>query len=195
MRYLNDPAPKRRSISVPVCLLGLLLLAVNTAIARADEDHPEETGVQQVRSSPARPDFPPVSDGPMQNFFPRLRGQAVTLEITTRVLEQDQTVIWNESHRKTTIPGQPIGIKLVGANVVVAAQFTPYTRRGAQKFLVAQGQIWMDIPGQGIQYYTSMQTIPMEFGEPIYFFPLGSLKDENSASIEVMLTLHPYEEE
>lgn len=116
------------------------------------------------------------------------------MDINARVIEQNQNVIWNESHTKTTIPGHPVGIKLVGANVVVVAQFTPYVRRGAQKILVAQGQIWMEIPNQGIRYYTSMQSIPLEFGEPIYFFPLGPQTAEDAACIEVMLTLHPYED-
>ena len=126
--------------------------------------------------------------------MPRVRGRAIVLEINARVVEQDQVVIWNEFHRKTTISGRSVEIKLVGANVVVIAQFTPYIRRSAQTFLVAQGQIWMDIPNQGIRYHTSMQTIPLDFGESIYFFPLGSLQEEDSASIEVMLTLLPYEE-
>jgi hypothetical protein len=89
-----------------------------------------------------------------------------------------------------------VGIKIVGTNIVVIAQFTPYIRhRGLQKLLVAQGQIWMEIPDQGIRYQTSMQTMPLEFGEPIYFFPLGPQTDEDSSRIEVMLTLYPYEED
>ena len=125
----------------------------------------------------------------------RFRGRALVLEINTRIVEQNQTVTWNESHRKVTIPGRPVDIRLVGANLVVVVQFTPYIRPRAQRILVAQSQIWMDVPNQGISYYTSMQTIPLEFDEPIYFFPLGSMPESDSASIEVMLTIHPYEEE
>ena len=187
----------------PLCLLGFFLLAINAALVQADEDQQQGSGALQAQSLAEHaatqleretPEPSHEDSTPLQRFFPRFRGRAVVLEITTRVIENNQVVSWNESHRKTTIPGQPIGIKLVGANVVVTAQFTPYIRRSAQNFLVAQGQIWMDIPGQGIHYYTSMQTIPLEFGEPIYFFPLGSLKEEDSASIEVMLTLYPYED-
>jgi len=133
-------------------------------------------------------------DSPLQGIFPQLRSRALVMDISARIVEQNQTVIWDESHQKTTMPGRPVEIKLVGANLVVQAQFTPYVRRGMQKFLVAQGQIWVEIPNQGIRYHTSMQTIPLEFGEPVYFFPLGPRKDENAACIEVMITLHPYEE-
>jgi len=133
-------------------------------------------------------------DSPFQGIFPQFRRRALVMDISARIVEQNQTVIWDESHQKTTMPGRPVEIKLVGANLVVLAQFTPYVRRGMQKFLVAQGQIWMEIPNQGIRYHTSMQTIPLEFGEPVYFFPLGPRKDENAACIEVMITLHPYED-
>ena len=171
-------------------LLGFMLIFANVVFIPADE---EQTEPEQPEAE--APELSPDDSAPtMENLFPRFRGRAIVLEINARIVEQDQVVIWNESHRKTTISGRPVGIKLVGANVVVAAQFTPYIRRGAQKFLVAQGQIWMDIPDQGIRYHTSMQTIPLEFGEPIYFFPLGPLNEKDAASIEVMLTLYPYEE-
>ena len=161
-----------------LCIFSLIILfAVNAVVIRAEE--------------PASVS----NDTPLQNFSPRFKGRALMLDINARVVEQNQTVIWNETHKKTTIPGRPVGIKLVGANVVVAVQFTPYLRRGLQKFLVAQGQIWMEVPGQGIRYHTSIQTIPLEFGEPIYFFPLGPQTDEDTSRIEVMLTLYPYEDE
>jgi len=61
--------------------------------------------------------------------------------------------------------------------------------------LVAQGQVWMADPGQGIRYQASVQTIPLEFDETVCYFPLGPQKPEDSASsIEVLLTLRPYEE-
>jgi hypothetical protein len=129
-----------------------------------------------------------------QDIFPQFRSRALVMEINARIVEQNQTVIWNESHQKTTMPGRPVGIKLVGANLVVVAQFTPYIRRSMQKFLVAQGQIWVEIPNQGMRYHTSMQVIPLEFDQPVYFFPLGPRKDDDAACIEVMLTLRPYED-
>jgi hypothetical protein len=35
----------------------------------------------------------------------------------------------------------------------------------------------------------------MEFGDQIYFFPLGKVGAENEARIEIQLELHPYTEE
>jgi len=132
--------------------------------------------------------------GSQQDLIPRFKGRALVLDINARVIEQNQTVIWNESTKKITIPGRPVEVKLVGANIVVVAQFTPYIRRGAQKILVAHSQVWMEVPNQGIRFHTSMQAIPLKFDEPIYFFPLGPQNAEDAACIEVMLTLHPYEE-
>ena len=168
-------------------LFGFFLL---TAVIAVNLPAEEEIATQQEEEPAVI-----AEDPPPEGDIPRLRGRAVVLDISARIVEQNQSVSWNESHQKTTIPGHPVGIKLVGTNIVVAAQFTPYIRqRGLQKFLVAQGQIWMEVPDQGIRYHTSMQTIPLEFGEPIYFFPLGSYTEGDAARIEVMITLHPYEE-
>jgi hypothetical protein len=126
----------------------------------------------------------------LEEVPPGMRDRAVVLDISARLVEQDKVEVWNETHQRITIPGRPVGLKLVGSNIVVAVQFIPYLHRSSQNMLVAQGQIWVDIPDQGIRYQTTMQTIPFEFEEPIYFFPLGESADE--ASIEIMLTLRAY---
>ncbi|WP_461246015.1 hypothetical protein [Treponema sp. R6D11] len=122
---------------------------------------------------------------------PGLRRQALVLDIDARVLENEE-VIWDESNQKITIPGTPVGIRLVGSNIIVVMQFTPFIRRSGS-VMVAQGQIWITDPEKGVSYYTSIQTIPMEFNEPIYFFPLGTSSQLNS-SLEIKLTVKPYKE-
>jgi len=168
-------------------LYGIILTLFNTAVIPAQEAN-SPSGQQKDKATAVS------GDTPFQSIFPQFRSRALVMDISARIVEQNQTVIWNESCQKTTMPGRPVGIKLVGANLVVVAQFTPYIRRGVQKFLVAQGQIWMEVPNQGVRYYTSMQTISLEFGEPVYFFPLGPRKDGDAAGIEVMITLRPYED-
>jgi hypothetical protein len=117
------------------------------------------------------------------------RKRALALNIEARVLEDNQTVVWNETHRRIAIPGSPVGLQLVGSNIVVSVQFTPFIRRSGN-VLVAQGQIWISDPEKGMSYYTSIQTIPMEFGEPIYFYPLGDSRQPDS-SIQIILTVNP----
>jgi hypothetical protein len=121
-----------------------------------------------------------------------LRDRAVVLNIVARIVEQDQEEIWNSNSSKVTIMGRPVSLKLIGENVVVNVQFTPYQQENGRSLLVAQGQIWINVPNEGVRYQTSLQSIPLEFGEQIYFFPLGKVRSENEASIEIQLELHPY---
>jgi len=127
------------------------------------------------------------SKGGIGEMVSGFRSRSVVLDIDARVLGEEKEVVWNETHRKVAIPGSPVGIKLVGSNVVVMVQFTPFFRRQGN-VLVAQGQIWVTEHGKGVSYYTSIQTIPFVFGESIYFFPLGKTNQFNS-SLEIILTV------
>jgi hypothetical protein len=154
-------------MSRPFTLFGsLLFLAVNAAVT------PQEPGLEEL--------------------IPALKDRAVVLDIVSRVVEQNQQEVWISENSRLTIHGRPVALKLVGANVVVAVQFTPYFRRKGPSILVAQGQIWVNIPNEGIRYQTTIQTIPVEFGEPIYFFPLGPADSQDEARIEIQLELRPY---
>ncbi|MDR2924062.1 MAG: hypothetical protein LBU85_12070 [Treponema sp.] len=166
-----------------VALVLFLSLVPCAVVVQAQEEEPSRVSL-------------PSEDSSMKNLLPRFRGRAVVMDINARILENSE-IIWNETHQKITIPGRPVEIKLIGENLVVVVRFTFIRNHGGgQKLLVAQGQIWMADPGQGIRYQASVQTIPLEFNEPVFYFPLGPLNpEENSpASIEVMLTLRPYEE-
>jgi hypothetical protein len=134
-----------------------------------------------------------------QELMPGLREQAVVINIVARIEENSQEV-WNAVSSKVTIPGKPVSIRLVGGNVVMAIQFTPYLQDKDQNLLVAQGQIWLAVPNEGISYKTTMQTIPLKFGEQIYFFPLGSVGSRGSSvaagnpHIELLIELQRYDE-
>ncbi|MHB9291652.1 hypothetical protein Holit_00730 [Hollandina sp. SP2] len=130
----------------------------------------------------------------LEELLPALKERAVVLDIIARVVEKTQQEVWHSFNSKVTIPGKPVSLKLVGTNILVVVQFTPYLRRDGNNLLVAQGQIWVDIPNQGIHYQTTIQSIPLEFGEQIYFFPLGSVNAQDEAHIEIQLVLHPYSE-
>jgi len=123
---------------------------------------------------------------------PGFRERAVVMHIVSRIVEQNQEVVWNSENTRVTIPGRPVGLRLVGSNVIVAVQFTPFLRPSGRSILVAQGQIWVNVPDEGISYHTTMQTIPLEFSEQIYFFPLGSIDTKDEAYIEIQLVLEPY---
>jgi hypothetical protein len=167
IRNGNDIRRIRDTRIVHITLIGgFHLIAANTAV-RA-----QETALEEV--------------------LPAFRDQAVVLDIVARVVEADQEEVWNSVNSKVTIPGRPVGIKLVGANIVIMIQFTPYRQANGRNVLVAQGQIWVDVPNQGISYQTTMETIALEYGEPVYFFPLGSVRPPDRARIEIQVELRPY---
>ena len=123
---------------------------------------------------------------------PGLRERAVVMRCVSRIVEDNRQVVWNSENAKVTIPGRPVELRLESSNLVVAVQFTPFLRRNGRHFLVALGQTWINVPNEGISYHTTMQTIPLEFGEQIYFFPLGSREDKGEAQIEIQLVVEPY---
>jgi len=123
---------------------------------------------------------------------PGFRRRALVMDISARVLEGERVTVWTESETKTAFPGSPVNLRLVGSNIVIAMQFTPFLRRQGN-VLVAQGQIWLEDSNGQVSYHTSLQTIPMELNEPIYFFPLGT-SPQNNPIIEIMLTINPYRE-
>jgi hypothetical protein len=133
-----------------------------------------------------------AQESSLAEMFPALRKQAVVINIVARVIENNQREVFNSVNSRVTIPGRPVGIKLVGSNLVVAVQFTPFFVRGGRNMLVAQGQIWIEIPNEGMRYRTTLQTIPLEFGEQVYFYPLGSVTKPEEARIEIQLELLPY---
>ncbi|MDR2470611.1 MAG: hypothetical protein LBD09_00700 [Treponema sp.] len=136
------------------------------------------------------------SQEPLLDELPALRDKAMVLQITTKIEENSQEV-WNAYNSKVTIPGRPVSIKLVGENLIVSIQFTPY-QRDSKYTLMAQSQIWINIPEKGMSYKTATHSLPMNFGEPILFFPLGSAPAADTANnprIELLLTMYRYGEE
>lgn len=133
-----------------------------------------------------------AQDVPSDELPPGMKEKAVVLYITARIIESNKEIVWDASNSKITIPGRAVSLKLTGNNIVIVGQFTPYIRADGYKFLVAQGQVWIDEPGKGVHYYTNMQTMPLEYGEQILFFPLGTQKHEDGTRIEIQLVLRPY---
>jgi hypothetical protein len=133
----------------------------------------------------------------LEELLPGLKERAVVLEIISRVVDRNQQVVWNSVNSKVTFPGRPVRINMVGTNVAMTLQFTLFFRPGYpgdSNVLVAQGQIWVDVPDEGIRYQTTLQTIPIEVGEPIFFFPLGSPSSPEETRIELQLEFRPYVE-
>jgi len=89
---------------------------------------------------------------------------------------QGGKVAWQEESVKYTVPGVPVGVKLLGTNIVVLTHVTPFDRGDGKLTLVAQGQVWVRGPS-GLSYRTTLETVSVAFGETVFFYPLGVSAD------------------
>jgi hypothetical protein len=81
---------------------------------------------------------------------------------------------WRAESEKSTVTGTPVPFKLVGSNMVIIVQITPFELQGGKGVtLVAQGQVWVQPPEGGFSYHTTIDTLSVDFGESVFFFPLG----------------------
>ena len=124
--------------------------------------------------------------------------QALQLNITAKVLPPGQTPAWNSQSRKVTLPGRSVAVRLVGQNIRIDVVFTPYQEESGQVLLVAQGQVWLsEAPDHKTKYLTTIQSIPVSWGETVLFFPLGVTPDfanQETFAIRLEVEVLPYKE-
>jgi len=134
----------------------------------------------------------------------QLLSKAMTLSIQVRVVPEDNnaskdTPIWNAESTKLTIPGRPIHVRLDGDTVRIYLTCTPYLQENGDVVLLAQGQVWYAEPtDKESKYSQAFTTIPVTFGTPVFFYPLGvSAADPQQKgyfNIEVEINIVPYEQ-
>lgn len=124
-----------------------------------------------------------------QSVQEALKGKSLTMHLIARIIDSEEVSIWEASANRYTIPGRSVSIKMVGENIIIVAHFTPYLRSGSEgNTLVAQGEVWVAGEDGMIRYHSSLQTIPMKLGEPVFFFPLGQSNRSGDADrIEVRI--------
>ena len=125
------------------------------------------------------------------NIPPSLRDRAIVMDITARIIEQNQEIVWNSENSRVTISGRPVPLRLMGNNLIIEAQFTPYIRPNGNNIMVAHAQVWIQTSENTISFRANMQTIPID-GDYIYFFPLGSSQDANEPQIEIQISIYPF---
>ncbi|MDP3178972.1 MAG: hypothetical protein Q8M76_13780 [Spirochaetaceae bacterium] len=101
-------------------------------------------------------------------YVPRPRSEAVGAE----AVGASSPYSWEQEDTKFTIPGTAVSLKLVFDNGVVLISATPFESGPQRATLVAQGQIWMRAAG-GFSYRTTIETVSVEYGEPVLYFPFG----------------------
>ena len=144
-----------------------------------------------------------AQDNGLERFFQdedleSLIDEALQLQITAKVLPPDQQPVWNSQSKKVTIPGRSVAIRLVGDNIRIDVVFTPYQEEGGTLLLVAQGQVWFsEATDTKTTYLTTIQSIPVSWGEKVLFFPLGFSSELSKAStfnIQLEVEIYPYRE-
>lgn len=123
-----------------------------------------------------------------QDLPDALRQKALVVRVTAIVPAADQDQVdqgdtgegatkpqdWQAESSKDTVTGTPVHFKLVGTNVAIIVQITPYEQEdGKTVTLFAQGQVWVQPPEGGLSYHTNIDTLSVAFGETVIFFPLG----------------------
>jgi hypothetical protein len=153
-----------------------------------------------VAQSPAQAQAPDVDP---KDALQQLLSNALSITITARVVppdaQQDEASIWNAESTKLTISGRAIKVRLDGDNVRIFLICTPYVQEDGSVLLLAQGQVWFTEPDdQESKLYNTFYTIPVTFGEPVLFFPLGvsdTAQPQNDYfNIEVEIRIVPYEQ-
>ena len=105
--------------------------------------------------------------------------------VPASVSESDRTTAslppWEAESAKYTVPGTPVPFKLVGSNIAIIVQITPFERDdGKGVTLIAQGQVWVKPPEGGLSYHTTIESLSVNYGETVLFFPLGVAADGNA---------------
>jgi hypothetical protein len=126
--------------------------------------------------------------------------EALTVHIQAKLFHDVQNVMWQSELEKLTIPGRPVTIHMQNDQARLSVHFTPYRKTPGGLILVAQSEIWLkeaatETSPENLRYFTSMKSIPLDYDETIYFYPLGKLEDlknPNQIHIEMILKIYPY---
>ncbi|MBI9105978.1 MAG: hypothetical protein JEZ04_04485 [Spirochaetales bacterium] len=111
-----------------------------------------------------------------------IEGKKLSVNLNTRLLGTENETVWHMESTNLTISGEAVKVKLKGENLVLIANITPYLNPDNTIFLVAKGEIFLSDSddSEEVKYYTTLQSLPVEDGEKVIFFPLGMAYDSNS---------------
>lgn len=111
-----------------------------------------------------------------------IEGKKLSVNMNTRILGTENETVWHMESSNITISGEAVKVKLKGENLVLIANITPYLNPDNTIFLVAKGEIFLSdsADSEEVKYYTTLQSLPVENGEKVIFFPLGMAYDSNS---------------
>ena len=116
-----------------------------------------------------------------------------SVHIHARVYESGEISTWDMEVKKFTIAGKKVTVRLEGENVLVVADLTPYIQSDDTVLLVAQGEVWITTPqDEQVKYSSVIKSLPIEYGDKVYFYPLGVGKIKDAFIIELEIEVNPY---
>lgn len=133
----------------------------------------------------------PPEPGSVAAIPSTLLDEALVVSIGASLARPDEAPSWQAKDVKYTIPGTSVSIKLFGSDVAVVITMTPYDRREGGILLVAQGQVWYKETGETLRYRTTVETLPVAYGERVFFYPFGTTP-ESGAPLRVDLVIERY---
>lgn len=137
----------------------------------------------------------------IEEILQLLMDKAIRVEITARVTEDDRETVWNMELSRLTVSGKAVSVRLDGSNIVVLAEFTPYREEDGSYLLVAQGETLVTTPeGRTVRYRPTVKSMPVNVGESVLFFPLGTGRvdlevepeETSTLNIELEVRIVPY---
>lgn len=119
------------------------------------------------------------------------------VSLSTRVVEGGKTNHWSLDNTHIAAFGETIRLKMKGENLIILTSITPYLMKLDTILLVARGEIFISSPGRGIRYYNTVKSLPVRFGERIFFLPLGGSPGSRHKfyNIEMEISISPVAEQ
>jgi len=158
-----------------VAALAALVAAGSATAQGIDASQPLGPG-RAVPGAPAAPAFP---------------ADALRLTLTCRITSRgDPSDAWEEKAESLIYPNKSLQLRMVGRDIVIVTILTPYeSGKGDGTYVMKTiGRIWTKGDDSGLNYYSSLFSIPLKLGEKARYFPLGS-KNEGDDVVEIALKL------
>ncbi len=125
------------------------------------------------------------AEGPLDVF----KNKKLEVSIVTKILEENSEVIWNVESSEVTVSGRTVTVKLKGESIRILAEITPYILDDGSILLVAKGDVLMSSADEGLQYKTTLKSLPVNLGEKAFFFPLGVAFDSDKNIYTIQLEI------
>lgn len=113
---------------------------------------------------------------------------ALHVRVHSRILDADETVIWERISEKGTLSGRAVVIRLEGDGFRLRSLFTPFSQEGGRIQLAAQAEISLEREDRR-SVQSNFQTLSCLLGETVLYYPLGRRQPGQAHHLLVMEVL------